>query len=112
MKRCAVGILSCLPAVLPTVALSEIVPQSLRYSCDRGVEVPVTYVNADDGAVVVLNIEGRQIALVAAPAGSGARYGWPSGGSSYVWLSKGAEATLYWQADGQETVLLSCVEAP
>jgi membrane-bound inhibitor of C-type lysozyme len=77
---------------------------TVRYLCERGVEVPVTYVNAEGmDSVAVLNVEGGQITLIQEISGSGARYGWPSGGSNYVWWSKGDAATLLWR-DGETTV--------
>lgn len=86
---------------------------TLRYSCERRVEVPTVYVNDEaQGSVVSLVVEGRLIALVSEPAASGARYGWPSGGSGYVWWTKGDAATLFWKdgASGKETPLLAgCV---
>lgn len=79
------------------------------YACARGVEVPAAYVNAADGSAAILTVEGRQVALVAEPAASGARYGWPSGGSGYLWVTKGSEATLFWRdgAAGTETAILT-----
>jgi membrane-bound inhibitor of C-type lysozyme len=46
-------------------------------------------------------------------SGSGARYEWPSGGSGYVWWSKGDEATLLWKdgASGEEAPVLSACKA-
>lgn len=79
-----------------------------RYACDRGVMVPATYVNAADGGVVVLHVDGTQITLVGEPSASGARYGWPSGGSGYVWWTKGDAATLYWKTPEGENPILSC----
>jgi membrane-bound inhibitor of C-type lysozyme len=77
---------------------------TVRYLCERGVEVPVTYVNAEGAeSVAVLNVEGGQITLIQEMSGSGARYGWPSGGSHYVWWSKGDAATLLWR-DGETTI--------
>lgn len=76
----------------------EIMP--VHYLCDRGVEVAATYVNAQGEAAAVLDVEGRQVALIVEPSASGARYGWPSDGSHYVWWTKGPEATLYWR-DGE-----------
>lgn len=70
------------------------------YICDRDVEIPVAYVNADDGAAAVLHVEGRLITLLNERAASGARYAWPSDGSGYVWWTKGDTATLYWR-DGE-----------
>ncbi len=77
---------------------------TVRYLCERGVEVPVTYVNADGmESVAVLTVEGGQITLIQEVSASGARYGWPSGGSHYIWWSKGDAATLLWR-DGETTV--------
>jgi membrane-bound inhibitor of C-type lysozyme len=88
--------------VAAPAASAEVI--TVRYLCERGVDVPVTYVNAEGmESVAVLNLEGRQITLIREISGSGARYGWPSGGSNYVWWSKGDAATLYWR-DGETTI--------
>ncbi len=93
--------------LLPTAAAAqEFTTQT--YRCDRGVEVPTTYVNGPDQSLVVLNVEGRQITLVNEPAASGARYAWPSDGSNYVWWTKGNAATLFWTSPEGETPLLTC----
>jgi membrane-bound inhibitor of C-type lysozyme len=92
-----------------TPAASDVL--TATYHCERGVEVPATYVNADE-PVAVITVEGSQITLILERSASGARYGWPSGGSNYVWWIKGNAATLYWRdsASGTETILLSdCV---
>jgi membrane-bound inhibitor of C-type lysozyme len=77
------------------------------YLCERGVEVPVSYVNGSDGSVAVLYVEGRLITLPIAISASGARYAWPSDGSGYVWWTKGETATLYWRdgATSEEVTL-------
>jgi membrane-bound inhibitor of C-type lysozyme len=94
-------------ALLPAAASAqEFTTQT--YSCDRGVEIPATYVNGPDQSLVVIHVEGRQITLVSDPAASGARYSWPSDGSNYVWWTKGEEATLYWKTPDAETPLLTC----
>ena len=79
-----------------------------RYTCDRGVEVPATYVNGADQSLAIIHVEGNQITLVNEPAASGARYGWPSDGSAHVWWSKGDDATLLWKTPEGETPLLAC----
>jgi membrane-bound inhibitor of C-type lysozyme len=92
-------IMTCAAALLvglPTAALAEAGAQNLRYTCERGVEIPVVYVNSADISVAVLMVEGTQILLYSEPAASGARYGWPSDGSNYVWLTMGTEAMLLW----------------
>lgn len=76
------------------------------YICDRGVEVPATYLNTADRNFVVINVEGRQISLEVEVSASGARYGWPSDGAHYVWWNTGDEATLYWSEAGAETAVL------
>jgi membrane-bound inhibitor of C-type lysozyme len=92
-------------AALPALAQSY---ATRTYLCDRGVEVPATYVVGPDYDLVVINVDDRQITLVSEVAASGARYGWPSDGSTYVWWSKGDGATLYWKTPEGETPLLTC----
>lgn len=94
-------------AFLPTIAAAQDF-SSLRYSCDRGVEIPATYINGPDQSLVVIHVEGSQITLVGETAASGARYGWPSDGSTYVWWTKGDAATLYWKTPEGEAPILSC----
>lgn len=103
-RLAAIGIATLLAA--PASAETEVL--TLRYLCDRGVEVPATFVNAADVSVVVLTVDGGQITLFNEPAASGARYGWPSGGAGYVFWTKGEEATVYWREGGEETAFLSC----
>ncbi len=98
-------------AALPGMAAAEINMQTNRYTCERGVEVPVTYVNDGETSVVVLMVDGGQVSLYGEPAASGARYGWPSDGSNYVWLSQGDTAMLMWKDEtGAETpIFTACV---
>lgn len=81
---------------MPLPAAAEFSTGGGTYLCDRGVEVPVAYVNAAEGSAAVLHVEGRLITLLNEPAASGARYAWPSDGAGYVWWTKGDTATLYW----------------
>jgi membrane-bound inhibitor of C-type lysozyme len=93
--------------LLPGLAAAEINMQTNRYVCDRGLEVPVTYVNDGETSVVVLMVEGRMVNLYGEEAASGARYGWPSDGSNYVWWSQGDTAMLLWKDEtGAETPVL------
>lgn len=96
-----------------TPAAAEMALVSHRYVCERGAEVAATYVTAADGSAAVIQVEGRQIALVAGPAASGVRYAAPSDGSGYVWWTKGEAATLLWSdgAAGAETILLAACRA-
>lgn len=108
---------AALLALAATPAWADMQVETARYACDRGVEVPVAYVteSAPDGqAIAVLQVEGRQVLLYAEPVGSGARYGWPSDGSHYVWWTKGEGAMLLWRngETGEETTLLAaCARA-
>jgi membrane-bound inhibitor of C-type lysozyme len=97
-------------ALLPAAAEAALDVTTLRYTCERGVEIPVVYVNDEaQGSVASLLIDGRLIALVLEDSASGARYAWPSDGSGYVWWTKGDDATLYWRngEDGTESAILS-----
>lgn len=82
--------------------------QYVRYTCDRDVQIPATFVTGEQESVLVMHIEGEQILLYEEVAASGAKYSWPSGGASYVLWSKGAEATIFWREDGVETQILAC----
>lgn len=94
-------------ALMPTLAAAQDFT-TLHYACDRGVTVPATYVNGADQSLVVIHVDGSQITLVNEISASGARYGWPSDGSGYVWWTKGDEATLYWKTPEDETPILAC----
>ena len=107
-------LLAGLAALAPAAAQAELQPLAVRYSCDRGVELPVVFVNETGGdSLAVLYIEGRQNLLFQEQSASGARYGWPSDGSAYVLWTKGPEATVFWRdgETGAETVLYTCTQA-
>ena len=98
---------------LPLAAAASLDVNQQTYTCERGVQVPVVYLtemsdDPDAGAVAVLLLDGRQLTLWRETAASGARYGFPSDGSHYVWWTKDDSATLFWRdgADGSETVVL------
>jgi membrane-bound inhibitor of C-type lysozyme len=104
MKRLAILVVASFPAV----AQAEMTVQNQRYTCARGVEVPVVYATDGDQAVAVLVVEGRQMLLYSEVSASGVRYGWPSDGSNYVWWTKGDTATLLWKDEtGAETPVLT-----
>lgn len=103
MKRAVLAL-----ALLPLPAQAELQLITARYLCERGVQVPVAYVTAGAESVVTLTVDGSQISLYQEQSASGARYGWPSDGSNYIWWTKGDEATLYWKDEtGSETTILS-----
>ena len=80
---------------------------STRYLCERGIEVPVTYVASAGQGVLTLNLDGHQISLYRETSAEGARYGWPSDGTNYVWVNKGTDAVLSWkdETDAETPVL-------
>jgi membrane-bound inhibitor of C-type lysozyme len=100
--------LALVVCVLPGMAAADMQMTNGRYSCDRGVEVPATYVTDAEQSIAVIHVDGTQITLFSEEAASGVRYGWPSDGSHYVWWTKGNEATLYWHdgETGEEAALL------
>lgn len=108
--------LHCLAAALGTLGLAapasaEMDTLGATYLCDRGVEVPVSYVNGEEGSVAVLYVEGRLMTLPIAISASGSRYAWPSDGSGYVWWTKGDAATLYWhdgETDAEAVLYAEC----
>lgn len=66
---------------------------SVSYTCERGVSLPVTYINAEDSpGLAVMQIEGKQVALRALPSGSGVRYVAFDEQDSYRLYTKGQTA--------------------
>ena len=100
------GVIGAVMALAAAPAFAEPDILSVVYSCERGVTIPVTYVNGADGSVAVLQVEGRQIALPLAKSASGARFAREQV-SGYDWWNKGQGATLAWfDADKGEEVFL------
>jgi membrane-bound inhibitor of C-type lysozyme len=95
-------------ALVPGLAQAEMTVQNQRYLCARGGEVPVVYVADPEQAIAVVAVDGGQFLLFQEESASGARYGWPSDGSHYVWWTKGDSATLLWRDEtGAETPILT-----
>lgn len=62
-------------AVLATAGAAETDLNTVTYTCERGVRVPVTFINQDEGpGYAVMMFEGKLIPMRLAPTGSGARY--------------------------------------
>ncbi|NLJ12300.1 MAG: lysozyme inhibitor [Gammaproteobacteria bacterium] len=68
------------------------------YQCERGVVVPVTYLNTSNGgSYAVVQVEGQQVAMNIEVSASGARYLSIDEKRPYSWHTKGSSATLFWQ---------------
>jgi membrane-bound inhibitor of C-type lysozyme len=93
---------TCALLLTATAAQAELTVDATRYTCERGVEVPVVYVNDDtpEDGIAVIQVEGGMFNLLVEQSASGARYGFPSDGSHYIWWSKGDTAQLLWH-DGE-----------
>lgn len=85
--------------------------RKVDYYCERGVMIPVTYINTQSGAAfAVIHVEGKQVPMRIAISASGARYIALDEQDSYRWHEKGGEGVLsHMEADhtAQEQVLLS-----
>jgi membrane-bound inhibitor of C-type lysozyme len=107
MRRAPLALALALLAPLPAAAGDGAVTE-LRYTCERGVEVPAAYVNAGAVSVAVILVEGRMVALPVTQSASGARYSTAAKGrSGYTWWTKGDDAQLSWfDAERSEEVTL------
>lgn len=104
-------ILSVIAMIMgPSAAFAELPDViSVTYLCERGVTVPVTYINAGDfERVAVISVEGRQVAMRQFSSASGARYASFDEELGYRWWSKGDTAMLSFQAadDSMDEVFL------
>lgn len=78
----------------------EPAPASFVCADDRYFTV-ISGQQGDTASVILTFANGETALLLAEPSASGARYGWPSDGTSYVFWSKGEEATVY-RKDGTQ----------
>ncbi|GGH25709.1 hypothetical protein GCM10010973_13030 [Cribrihabitans marinus] len=82
-------------AVAAPAAAQEPELVQVTYTCDRGVEVPVVFINTETGpGQAVMQIEGKLVALRAAPTGSGVRYVAVDEQDSYRLYTKGDVAII------------------
>lgn len=99
--------LSLMPAALAAQGAELI---EVSYHCERGVEIPVVYINTPDqpGQLVAM-IEGRLVAMTQVISASGARYR-SAGEEAYQLWNKGDTAWLAWgPEEASEPVLEDCV---
>ncbi len=90
----AAVLLACLaarPAGAAGLSLEGGARRTVSYDCGTTGPRKVTYVNAAENALAIVDIDGSERIFVNVISGSGARYA--SGG--YVWWTKGPEASLY-----------------
>lgn len=91
--------------VIPLPAGIEVRTIVETYDCG-GRDVGVTYINAGDIALAVLEIGGETVVAANVISASGARYA----GGRFVWWSKGNRADLYdLTAGGEDAPGESCV---
>jgi len=88
--------------------------QQVHYQCERGVSLPVTYLNtASGGAYAVLQVDGQQIPMSIAVSASGARYVSIDEERNYSWHTKSDSGVLSWQPSDDPrqdiVVLRTCV---
>lgn len=76
----------------------------MQYQCERGVSVPVTYVNtAIGGSYAILQVDGQQLLMENVVSASGARYAsLDAKRGQYTWDTKGNAGYLYWQSIAAE----------
>ena len=96
-----------------TAGLAQTQILEFTYSCDRGVELAVRFVNPpSEPGIAVMGIEGKLVALRAVPAASGVRYVATDEQDSYRLYTKGREAFVTWMAAdhtaGEVTILDGC----
>ena len=76
--------------------------QQVLYQCERGVTLPVTYLNTSKGgAYAVLQVDGQQIPMSNVVSASGARYLSIDQERSYTWHTKSDTGVLSWQPSDQ-----------
>ena len=73
--------------------MADVQVHQRTYACDRGVQLPVSYINpSDEVGFAVMMVEGKLVTMRAAPTGSGVRYIALDEQDSYRLYTKGNEA--------------------
>ena len=98
------------PALAQDSAAQDATLISVTYECERGVSLPVVYVNQPDGpGHVVALIEGRMLVMGQEVSASCARYR-ADGDQAYEFWSKGDTAFVYYGSEDDSQLLLEeCV---
>ncbi|WP_170363539.1 MliC family protein [Ruegeria arenilitoris] len=106
----------CLAALVGAVsgpAFAQIDILSVTFTCENGVELPVTYFNPSDGeGAAAMIVDGQLIALRQVQSGSGIRYESVNGQGTYTLRSKGWNAMVSFAAAGatdETDILKDCV---
>ena len=95
---------ACGTASMALAQTGDLIP--VTYVCERGVEIPVVFVNPEGGdAYAVAQIDGKLVGMRQAVSASGARYRSGDGADAYQLWSKGDSATVSFGADGRDAVL-------
>lgn len=95
---------ACGAATMAVAQTGDLV--SVTYVCERGVQVPVVFVNPGSGeAYAVARIDGKLLGMRQAVSASGARYRSGDGADAYQLWSKGDNALISFGADGQDKTL-------
>jgi len=106
-------LIGLLAVAFPSVVSAQVTVAAEVYVCQRGVEVPVTYVYGTDPAMAFLLAEGKLVALRQVPSASGSFFASFDEQDGYRWRTRGSEAFLAWLAadhTASEVVLLEgCV---
>ena len=92
-------VFACL--ILPILSACVMAPTSpeatsgTTYACSDGARIVAVYAQDAGQESVNLTFDGATLLLYAEPVASGARYGWPSDGTNYVWVTIDDIANLY-----------------
>lgn len=74
---------------------------SVTFNCENATQIPVSYFNATDGTgAAAMLVDGQLIAMQQVQSGSGIRYESVGTTGTYTLRSKGWEATISHQANG------------
>jgi membrane-bound inhibitor of C-type lysozyme len=110
---------ACTTPVVPPATAAQDAPEirDVRYRCDGGVELAVSYLNAPSGeSFATLSYQGRNAVLENRPTASGVRYVDQDEQQGLRWYTKGDSGFLAHLAPDhtakEETVINNCQAQP
>lgn len=113
MKHLRALCLAALAGAVSGPALAQIDILSVMFTCENGVELPVTFFNPSEGeGAAAMIVDGQLIGLHQVQSGSGIRYVSVNGQGTYTLRSKGWNAMVSFAAAGatdETDILKDCV---
>ncbi|WP_065333617.1 MliC family protein [Tritonibacter mobilis] len=102
-----------MPALAETAVPADTTLSTIQteYTCERGVRVPVVFINTEAGeSLAIVQLDGQQVVMTQVVSGSGMRYRSRDENQPYELHGKGNDALIaYGPEEDADLILRDCV---